>query len=160
EATGEGVAHVGLVERLHELDAHLARTARQRQEHAADAFHLEPRLGELLEAELVSPDANGGFDVVDQHADVADAVQHDSCRTGLARMASTARSRSLRAVPNHGVTLVARCTLLASVVTPCRARSAEAPIGLRRRDYGFSGATASSAKSLGAGSPPASVRWQ
>src|SRR5262245_23241829 len=101
EATGEGVAHVGLVERLHELDAHLARTARQRQEHAADAFDLEPSLGELLEAELVSPDAKGRFDVVDQYADMADAVQHESCRTALARLASTTRSRSLPAVPNQ-----------------------------------------------------------
>src|SRR5262249_61961438 len=98
EATGEGVAHVGFVERLHELDAHLARTARQRQEHAADAFDLEPRLGELLEAELVAPDAKGRFDVVDQYADMADAVQHESCRSALAGLASTTRA------PRDGVT--------------------------------------------------------
>src|SRR5439155_26698746 len=38
---------------------------------------VEARLGELFEAELVPPDAERRLDIVDDDADVADALEHD-----------------------------------------------------------------------------------
>src|SRR5262249_50701482 len=71
----DGVAHVGLVERLHELDGHLARVAGERDEDAADAFDVEPGLGERLEAESVAPDAQRRVNGVPDNRDVTDPLE-------------------------------------------------------------------------------------
>src|SRR5262249_50326289 len=70
------IVHVRLVDRLHQLDAHLAVVAREGEEDAADTLDCEVGLRELLEAELVAPDSERRLDVVHDDADVTNAVEH------------------------------------------------------------------------------------
>src|SRR6516165_8383530 len=71
-----GIVHVRLVDRLHKLDAHLPGLAREGKENAADALDVEVGFRELLEAELVAPDAERRLRVADHDANVTDTVEH------------------------------------------------------------------------------------
>src|SRR5437879_5118446 len=77
EAAGDGIVHIRLVDGFHQLDAHFPGIAREREKDAPDAFDVEAGFRELFEPELVAPDTKRRLHVVDDDADVTDAVEHE-----------------------------------------------------------------------------------
>jgi len=77
EAAGDGIVHIRLVDGFHQLDAHFPGIAREREKDASDAFDVEAGFRELFEPELVAPDTKRRLHVVDDDADVTDAVEHE-----------------------------------------------------------------------------------